>query len=248
MTGPLKGRRALVTGAAGTIGCAVVNELCMAGAKVLALDKSFADFRGFDPSCTNNIKTCEIDLQETDTLNRFCASLASDSEPVNILVNNAGILSNNKLAKTSLEEWRVVSKVNLESAFVLSQNLVPGMTSGKWGRIVNISSYAYKSGGKTAGTSYSVSKAGLVGLTFAIAREVAAHGVTVNAIAPAYVMSPMVSKQLTEAQRRHQLSEIPVGRFCAADEVAHTVGFLTSPRAGFITGEVIDMNGGMHFD
>jgi 3-oxoacyl-[acyl-carrier protein] reductase len=111
-----------------------------------------------------------------------------------------------------------------------------------------MSSYAAKSGGLTAGTAYSVSKTAMLGLTFAIAREVAGDGVTVNAIAPAYVMSPMVSDQLTEDQRQAQLAAIPVGRFCQPEEVAHAVMFLTSPLAGFITGEVIDMNGGLHFD
>ena len=117
-----------------------------------------------------------------------------------------------------------------------------------WGRIVNIASYAAKCGGLTAGTAYTVSKAGLVGLTFSVAREVAAEGITVNAIAPAYVMSPMVSEMLTEAQRAEQLAQIPVGRFCRPEEVAHAVMFLASPLAASITGEVIDMNGGLQFD
>ena len=122
------------------------------------------------------------------------------------------------------------------------------MRANKWGRIINMSSYAAKCGGLTAGAAYSVSKSALIGLTFATARETAADGITANAIAPAYVMSPMVSEQLTEVQRRNQLAEIPVGRFCKPEEVAHAVSFLASPLAGFITGEVIDMNGGLHFD
>jgi 3-oxoacyl-[acyl-carrier protein] reductase len=111
-----------------------------------------------------------------------------------------------------------------------------------------MSSYAAKSGGLTAGTAYSVSKAAIIGLTFSTAREFAGAGITANAIAPAYVMSPMVSEQLTEAQRQQQMAQIPVGRFCEPEEVAHAVMFLASPLSGFITGEVIDMNGGFHFD
>jgi 3-oxoacyl-[acyl-carrier protein] reductase len=141
-----------------------------------------------------------------------------------------------------------VSAINLEAAFLLVRAFLPGMRAKRWGRIINMSSYAAKSGGLTAGTAYSVSKSALIGLTFATARETAGDGITANAIAPAYVMSPMVSEQLTEEQRVHQLAQIPVGRFCKPEEVAHTVSFLASPLASFITGEVIDMNGGLHFD
>ena len=111
-----------------------------------------------------------------------------------------------------------------------------------------MSSYAAKSGGLTAGTAYSVSKTAMIGLTYSIARETVGQGITVNAVAPAYVMSPMVSEQLTEAQRGAPLAQIPVGRFCDPVEVAHAVAFLADPLAGFIRGEVIDLNGGLHFD
>ncbi|WP_348633215.1 SDR family oxidoreductase [Mesorhizobium sp. LSHC420B00] len=158
------------------------------------------------------------------------------------------MLSNHKMADTSIEEWRRVNIVNVEAAFLLAQIFLPGMRSKRWGRVINISSYAAKSGGLTAGTAYSVSKSAMIGLTFSIARETAGQGVTSNAIAPAYVMSPMVSEQLNDEQRAAQLAQIPVGRFCEPQEVAHTVSFLASPLAGFITGEVIDMNGGLHFD
>jgi 3-oxoacyl-[acyl-carrier protein] reductase len=141
-----------------------------------------------------------------------------------------------------------VSSINLEAAFLLIRSFLPRMRANKWGRIINMSSYAAKCGGLTAGTAYSVSKSALIGLTFATARETAGEGITANAIAPAYVMSPMVSEKLMEAQRRNQLAQIPVGRFCAPEEVAHAVSFLASPLAGFITGEIIDMNGGLHFD
>ena len=102
--------------------------------------------------------------------------------------------------------------------------------------------------GCTAGTAYATSKGALAALTFSLAREAAPHGVTVNAIAPAYVKTPMVTEQLNEAQRRQILAQIPVGRFCEPEEFAHAVRFLASPLAGFITGEVLDLNGGLHMD
>jgi 3-oxoacyl-[acyl-carrier protein] reductase len=122
------------------------------------------------------------------------------------------------------------------------------MVEQRWGRIVNTCSMAGKTGGVTAGTAYSTSKGGMASLTFSVARETAAYGVTVNGIAPAYVKTPMVTEQLTEAQRQELLSQIPVGRFCEPEEFAHVVRFLVSPLAGFITGEIIDINGGLHFD
>ena len=125
---------------------------------------------------------------------------------------------------------------------------VPHMKEQGWGRIVNICSYAWKSGGMTSGTAYSSSKAGMVGLTFTVAKEVAEFGVTVNGIAPAYVMSPMVTEQLSEEQRQERMAAIPVRRFSEPDEVAHAVRFLVSPLSAFITGEIIDMNGGFQFD
>ena len=167
---------------------------------------------------------------------------------VDILVNNAGILSNNKSEATSPEEWHRVLAANLDGAFYLSRAVIPGMKARRWGRIVNTCSLAAKTGGLTAGTAYSTSKGALTSLTFSLARELAAFGVTVNGISPAYVRTPMVTEQLTEAQRQAVLAQIPVGRFCEPEEFAHVVRFLVSPLSGFITGEIVDLNGGVIMD
>ena len=118
----------------------------------------------------------------------------------------------------------------------------------RWGRIVNICSLAMKTGGLTAGTAYTTSKGGLAALTFSLAREFASFGVTVNGVSPAYIKTPMITDFLTARQQQSLLEQIPVGRFCEPEEVANVVRFLVSPLSGFITGEIIDINGGLQMD
>jgi 3-oxoacyl-[acyl-carrier protein] reductase len=244
----LEGKKAVVTGAAGAIGSAVAKALIDKGATVVLLDISPDALKALTMRLGDRAIPLTVDLADANSVNEVSTEASCRLGTVDILVNNAGILSNHKLADTELEEWHKVHAVNVDAAFMLTRAFLPKMREQRWGRIINLSSYAAKSGGLTAGTAYSVSKSALIGLTFSVARETASQGITANAIAPAYVMSPMVSEQLTEKQRANQLAQIPVGRFCEPEEVAHTVLFLASPLAGFITGEVIDMNGGLHFD
>jgi 3-oxoacyl-[acyl-carrier protein] reductase len=225
----LRGKTAVVTGAAGTMGRAVVRFLEEDGLKVFGLDLR-GDF------------VCDI----TDPV--AVRSMVEKIGAIDILVNNAGILSNHKAEATTPEEWRKVLAANLDGAFYLSREVIPGMKARRWGRIVNTCSLAAKTGGLTAGTAYAVSKGALTSLTFSLARELAPHGVTVNGISPAYVKTPMVTEGLTEGQRQQLLSQIPVGRFCEPEEFAHVVRFLVSPLAGFITGEIVDLNGGLVMD
>jgi 3-oxoacyl-[acyl-carrier protein] reductase len=228
----LEGRTAVVTGAAGTMGRAVVKALAADGLQVVGLDVRPA--RG-----------CIVcDIADPDAVAKTLRGIGR----VDVLVNNAGILSNNKSEATTPEEWRRVLAANLDGAFYLSRAVIPGMKQRRWGRIVNTCSLAAKTGGLTAGTAYSTSKGALTSLTFSLARELASFGVTVNGISPAYVRTPMVTRQLTAAQRRAVLAQIPVGRFCEPEEFAHVVRFLVHPLAGFITGEIVDLNGGVIMD
>jgi 3-oxoacyl-[acyl-carrier protein] reductase len=242
----LTGKTAVVTGAAGAIGTAVAEALVAAGVRVVLIDlakgplDSLAERLGARSVC--------LDLADPAAVAQAARDVLDLMGRVDILVNNAGVLGDAKMAATTLAAWHRVQAVNVDAAFLLAQAFLPGMRAARWGRVVNMSSYAAKSGGLTAGTAYSVSKSAMIGLTFSIAREVAGDGVTANAVAPAYVMSPMVSEQLSPGQKAAQLALIPVGRFCQPAEVAHAVMFLASPLAGFITGEVIDLNGGLHFD
>ncbi|NPD16054.1 SDR family oxidoreductase [Xinfangfangia sp. D13-10-4-6] len=252
----LTGKTALVTGAAGGIGRAIALGLLDAGADVIACDRDAAALQSLVDQNADQypgkINPMVVDLGDAEALTKAAEAIAGGAADgtaggVDILVNNAGILSPHKLAATTLEEFHRIMAVNLDAALILTKAFVPGMKAKGWGRLINIASYAWKSGGLTAGTSYAISKAALVGLTYASARELTATGVTANAIAPAYVVTPMIMEQLSEEDRNRQLAAIPVGRFCQPEEIAHSVRFLASPLAGFMTGTVIDMNGGLQF-
>lgn len=244
----LENKIAMVTGACGVLGEAIVRRYINLGMRVVVLDINHTKLQQLASELGENILPLELDVSDHEAVETVYKQVQQHWGDVDILVNNAGILSNNKAVETSVEEWRRVMSINLDGAFYLSRAVLKGMKNKGWGRIINICSLAAKTGGLTAGTAYTTSKGGLTTLTFSLAREAAGFGVTANGISPAYINTPMVTEQLTEQQRQDLLASIPVGRFCEADEVAHVVEFLTSPLSGFITGEIIDINGGLHLD
>jgi 3-oxoacyl-[acyl-carrier protein] reductase len=245
---PLQDKIALVTGAGGTMGRAVVRALVEDGCRVAMIDIAGPAMTPLAAELGSRVAAFACDISDAAAVGAAHARVVSTLGAVDILVNNAGILSNNKLEATSVAEWRRVLGANLDGAMFWAQAVVPAMKARRWGRIINTSSLAAKTGGLTAGTAYSVSKGALSALTFSLARELAAHGVTANAIAPAYVRTPMVTEQLNEEQRQALLRQIPVARFCEPEEFAHAVRFLASPLSGFITGEILDLNGGLLMD
>jgi 3-oxoacyl-[acyl-carrier protein] reductase len=239
---------ALVTGAVGVLGQATARSLLEDSIITVLTDLDPAALEALSEHLGSGTYPIAFDVGEPEQVDEAVKKIEKEVGSIDILLNIAGVLSNNKTGETNPEEWRKIMRVNLDGAFYLSQAVLPGMKRKRWGRIINTSSLAAKSGGITAGTAYSVSKGGLISLTFSLAAETAAFGITVNGIAPAYVRTPMITEQLTEVERQKVLKKIPVGRFCEPEEFAHVVRFLIHPLAGFITGEIIDQNGGLLFD
>ena len=240
---------ALVTGAVGFIGRAIAAGLIEDGFRVVLVDldrKKLDEFAGALPA--GQTLSIDCDISDPKAVEAVVKKVQNIWGTVDVLVNNAGIVSNHKVVETSPEEWKKVHSVNLDGAFYFSRAVIEDMKKKRWGRIINISSLAAKSGGITAGTAYSTSKGALISLTFSLAAELAPFGVTANGIAPAYVKTPMVTDHLSLEQQEAIIEKIPVKRLCEVEEVAHTVRFLVHPLAGFITGEIIDQNGGLHFD
>ena len=244
----LSGKLALVTGAAGVVGLALSEALIEDGLRVVMVDLDAERLTELAEGLGANAIPLALDISDAPAVATAWEAIRRDHGAVQVLINNAGVLFNDKAAETTPEAWRRLMGVNLDGAFYMCREALPAMKAAGWGRIVNICSLAMKTGGLTAGTAYTASKGGLAALTFSLARESAGDGVTANGIAPAYITTPMVTEQLTEAQRQKLLADIPVGRFCEPEEIAHVVRFLVSPLAGFITGEIVDINGGLHLD
>ena len=160
---PLQGKTALVTGAAGAIGVSIARGLAQAGARLVLVD--LADGPLVALAAELGADAVRLDLADSDAVGASAAAILARHGRIDILVNNAGILSNAKIAATSLDEWHRVQRINVDAAFLLSQAFLPAMRAARWGRIINMSSYAAKSGGLTAGTAYSVSKTAIIGLT-----------------------------------------------------------------------------------
>ncbi len=242
----LTGKTAIVTGASQGIGRAVALALANGGARVLLAARNaeklssvaaeIAEAGGEAHPYTLDI-AAEASIKETAK-----AALAAHGT-VDILVNNAGITRDGLMMRMRRPDWDEVLATNVTGAFLLTQALLPAMVKARWGRIVNISSVVGQAG-QAGQVNYATSKAALLGFTKALAREVASRAITVNAVAPGYIETPM-TEVLTDAQRAATLQAIPLGRVGTDVEVAHAVAFLCSPGAGYITGHTLDVNGGL---
>ncbi len=239
---------AVVTGASGVLGFETVKALRSDDYTVIMVDINQDALEQKSAEIGSGVHSVVLNISDPQKVSDACEKIRQKFGKISVLVNNAGILSNNKAIETTVEEWRKIIAVNLDGTYFLSREFLPDMKDMGWGRIINICSVAMKTGGLTAGTAYTTSKGAMAALTFSLAREFAPYGITVNGISPAYIKTPMITEFLTPDQQSKLLEQIPAGRFCEAKEVAHVVRFLTSPLSGFILGEIIDINGGLHMD
>jgi 3-oxoacyl-[acyl-carrier protein] reductase len=245
-------RVAAVTGAAGGLGLGIAQRLARAGYQVIAIDRApqvEAVASGLRAEGLK-VQAVVLDIADEDAVRRMVAGVDAEYGRFDILVNNAGIHpkidgERNSFLKMTTPQWNEVIGINLTAAFVLCREVAPLMRRGKWGRIVNMSSRAGRTLVDTAGIHYAAAKAGMIGMTRIIASEVAGDGVTANCIAPGRIESPMTS-QGSDAQRAMLVGRIPVGRIGTPDEIGHVVEFLVSEHSGYLTGTVIDVNGGTY--
>ena len=245
---PIAQQVALVTGANSGMGLATTRALLEAGYRVAATDLATTrvaqELSGFG----EQLACFTMDVSDHARVDAACSEVEAHFGRVDVCVNNAGFLQYANCEETTPELWHKTLRVNLDGVFYVSQRLAPGMKARGFGRIVNVSSFGAKTGGLSPLPAYAASKGGVTSLTFSFSREYAAFGVTCNAIAPTFVKTQMLTDQVS-AERQAELREkIPVGRFCELEEFAHSVLFLAHPMSGFITGEVLDLNGGLQFD
>ncbi|EIZ86610.1 MULTISPECIES: 3-oxoacyl-[acyl-carrier-protein] reductase [Methylobacterium] len=239
----LTGRKALVTGATGGLGQAIARALHAQGATVALSGTKPAALEAFAAELGERASPVAADLSDKDSVEGLVPAAEAAIGPLDILVNNAGITRDNLFMRMKDDEWEQVLAVNLTAAFRLSRAAVKGMMRRRSGRIVNIGSVVGSTGNPGQG-NYAAAKAGLVGMTKALAAEVASRGITVNCIAPGFISSPMTDA-LNEKQREGILARVPAGRLGEGAEVAAACIYLSSAEAAYVTGHTLHVNGGM---
>lgn len=242
----LQGRIALVTGASQGIGRACALTLAQAGAQVALAARNttkLAEVASEIEAAGGKAVAFEMDLASEESIRAATKAAIAQFGKVEILVNNGGITRDNLMLRMKLADWEAVLATNLTGAFLLTQAISSSMLKARWGRIINITSVVGQTG-QAGQANYAASKAGLIGLTRSLARELASRNITVNAVAPGFIATPMTGV-LNEQQQSAMLTQIPLDRAGTAEDVANAVAFLASDMASYITGHVLDVNGGM---
>lgn len=239
----LDGKTALVTGASQGIGEGIARLLARQGARVVLAARSreklealAAEIEGSHPLV--------LDVSQPETFGEKLKSLPEDLGGIDILVNNAGITADNLLARMSLDDWDRVLRTNLTGAFALSKEVLRGMMKKRWGRIVNVGSVVGLMG-NAGQANYAAAKAGLVGLTKSLARELGSRNITVNVVAPGYIVTAMTDK-LGDQAREELVGQIALKRLGTVDDVAAAVLYLASEEGGYVTGQALNVSGGLY--
>lgn len=240
----LSGKIALVTGASRGIGRAVAETLVSAGATVIGTATSERGAAAIQEYLGDNGFGLVLDVTDKDSVAELFSTIKEKVGDVNILVNNAGITRDNLLMRMKEDEWGDIIDTNLTSVFRTSKAVMRSMMKKRHGRIINIGSVV-GSMGNPGQTNYCAAKAGLLGFTKSLAKEVASRKITVNAIAPGFIQTDMTD-ELTEEQQQGIMSQVPMARLGQAQEIANAVLFLASDSAAYITGETLHVNGGMY--
>ena len=248
MTTRLDGQVALVTGASRGIGRAIAEGLARAGATVMI---NFVQNQGAAEEVLEQIQAeggqavlCRFDVGDGDAVTTAVQEILERQGKIDILVNNAGMSINTLLVRLKADEWTQVLNANLTGVFLCTKAVTRSMMRQRSGRIINLTSVVAQAG-NAGQAAYSAAKAGVIGFTKTMAKELASRSITVNAVAPGFIETDM-TRSLPEEAKTGYLSRIPAGRWGTVEEVADVVAFLANPRAGYITGQVINVNGGMY--
>ncbi|HEJ9033499.1 TPA: 3-oxoacyl-ACP reductase FabG [Serratia marcescens] len=239
-----EGKIVLVTGASRGIGRAIAETFVARGAKVIGTATSESGAEAISSYLGENGKGFMLNVVDAQSIDSVLASIRAEFGEIDILVNNAGITRDNLLMRMKDDEWEDILDTNLTSVFRLSKAVMRAMMKKRFGRIITIGSVVGTMG-NAGQANYAAAKAGLIGFSKSLAREVASRGITVNVVAPGFIETDM-TRALTDDQRAGILSSVPANRLGDAKEIASAVAFLASDEAGYITGETLHVNGGMY--
>ena len=242
----LDGEIALVTGASRGIGASIASALAAAGATVVGTATSQAGADGISAALGDTGRGIVLNVADQESVQAAIKDIQTNEGSPTILVNNAGITRDNLLMRMKQEEWDDVIATNLTGVFSVTKACLRGMMKAKRGRIVNIASVVAVMG-NPGQANYAATKAGMVGFSKSLAREIGSRGITVNVVAPGFIDTDM-TKDLPEESRDAMLGQVPLGRLGAGDEIANAVLFLASAAGAYITGETLHVNGGMVMD